>query len=188
MYLTYTFFIIVAWVIFILYWLVSSFSAKRNLKRDYRFIWLRFGLLALVLLFFRFAGPGGLNVLSAPLFPGTLFAACGVVLAYAGIGLAVWARVYLGRNWGMPMSVKENPELVTGGPYSYIRHPIYSGVFLAIFGSALASNAWWLIVFAPTLLYFVFSAKSEEKLMLQQFPDQYPEYMKRTKAFIPFVW
>lgn len=55
-----------------------------------------------------------------------------------GLGLAVWARIYLGRNWGMPTSTKEDPELVTSGPYRTIRHPIYTGILLAMIGSAIA--------------------------------------------------
>ena len=50
----------------------------------------------------------------------------GVGLCLAGFGFAVWARVHIGRNWGMPMSLREGHELVTSGPYAYVRHPIYS--------------------------------------------------------------
>jgi protein-S-isoprenylcysteine O-methyltransferase Ste14 len=42
-----------------------------------------------------------------------------------GIGLAIWARVHLGRNWGMPMTQKSEPELVTSGPCQFVRHPVY---------------------------------------------------------------
>jgi hypothetical protein len=53
----------------------------------------------------------------------------GVALCVLGFGLAISARWHLGRNWGMPMSRKEQPELVTSGPYAYIRHPIYIGTY-----------------------------------------------------------
>jgi protein-S-isoprenylcysteine O-methyltransferase Ste14 len=101
--------------------------------------------------------------------------------------LAIWARRHLGRNWGMPMSFKENPELVTTGPYVYIRNPIYSGFLLAILGSALTSGALWLIFFVVFGAYFVYAAKNEEKIMLQEFPDTYPAYKRRTRLLIPFV-
>jgi len=64
-----------------------------------------------------------------------LMGGVGVALCALGIGLAIWARTYLGRNWGMPMSRKENPELVTSGPYAYVRHPIYTGLLIAMLGS-----------------------------------------------------
>jgi protein-S-isoprenylcysteine O-methyltransferase Ste14 len=44
-----------------------------------------------------------------------------------GLGFAIWARVHIGRNWGTPMTQKDEPELVTSGPYHLVRHPIYSG-------------------------------------------------------------
>jgi protein-S-isoprenylcysteine O-methyltransferase Ste14 len=56
-----------------------------------------------------------------------------VILFLSGLGLAAWARIYLGRNWGMPMTQQKNePEIVTSGPYRFARHPIYSGLLLAI--------------------------------------------------------
>jgi Phospholipid methyltransferase len=61
----------------------------------------------------------------------------GVVLCVLGFGLGLCAPWYLGRNWGMPMSCKEQPELVTSGPYAFIRHPIYTGPILAMLGSAI---------------------------------------------------
>jgi protein-S-isoprenylcysteine O-methyltransferase Ste14 len=68
-----------------------------------------------------------------------------------------------------------------------VRHPIYTGIMLAMLGSAIGESVIWvvlLIVFAP---YFVYSARSEEELMCEQFPAQYPEYMRRTKMIVPFV-
>lgn len=66
--------------------------------------------------------------------------AAGVALVLCGLGTAVWARISLGRNWGMPMSEKEEPELVTSGPYGVVRHPIYSGIVLATVGTALVAG------------------------------------------------
>jgi protein-S-isoprenylcysteine O-methyltransferase Ste14 len=87
----------------------------------------------------------------------------------------------------MPRAIKENPELVTSGPYRYVRHPIYTGVLLALLGSTLVAGPWWLIVFVIACIYFFYSAKQEEKRMLAAFPDTYPAYMQRTKMLVPFV-
>jgi protein-S-isoprenylcysteine O-methyltransferase Ste14 len=111
----------------------------------------------------------------------------GLIIFLMGLFLAVWARLYLGKNWGMPMAQKKDPELVTSGPYQYIRHPIYSGILLAMLGSALAASAFWLIIFAISGMYFVFSARVEEKLMESQFPKVYPAYKRKTKMLIPFI-
>lgn len=112
----------------------------------------------------------------------------GLVLFAAGLGLAIWARVYIAENWGMPMSVKADPELVTTGPYSYIRHPIYTGVLLAALATVLVAGFYWLLIALFMGVYFVYSAKQEEKYLLRTFPKAYPKYMHTTKMLIPFVF
>lgn len=111
----------------------------------------------------------------------------GVALVVGGLGLAVWARIYLGRNWGMPMTQKEEPELVTSGPYQFIRHPIYSGLLLALLGTALATNLYWLFAFALQGAYFIIGARVEERIMTRSFPETYPAYRAATKMLIPFL-
>ena len=87
----------------------------------------------------------------------------------------------------MPMTEKDEPELVTSGPYRFVRHPIYSGILLAILGSALATTLYWLIAFVALGIYFVYSARVEERLMTCSFPSAYPSYKAHTKMLIPFV-
>jgi len=170
----------VAWVVFWLYWLVSATRAKPGSRRRRATPpGLIAAALAVVLIrFFRW------NRLAAP---EPVVQVVGATLFIAGLGVAVWARVHLGRNWGMPMTRKDEPELVTSGPYRLIRHPIYSGILLAFVGTALATNLYWLIVFAVMGVYFVHSATVEEKLLTSSFPDAYPSYRARTKMLIPFV-
>jgi protein-S-isoprenylcysteine O-methyltransferase Ste14 len=112
----------------------------------------------------------------------------GVVLCAAGIGIAVWARVCLGRNWGMPMTVRAQPTLVIRGPYRVVRHPIYSGLLLAMIGSALARGPVWLAVTIGAGAYFVISLRVEEADMAALFPNDYPEYAGHTKRLIPFLY
>jgi protein-S-isoprenylcysteine O-methyltransferase Ste14 len=109
----------------------------------------------------------------------------GVALCMVGFGLAINARWHLGRNWGMPMSRKEQPDLVTSGPYAFIRHPIYTGLILAMLGSAIGVNIFWAVLLVPVSAYFIFSARREETLMLQLFPGQYAAYMARTGMLVP---
>lgn len=114
--------------------------------------------------------------------------AVGVVVCAAGVAVAIWARLCLGRNWGMPMSVRGHPTLVRDGPYRYVRHPIYSGVLLMILGTALASGPAWLVAAAGAAAYFVMSLRVEEADMASLFPDDYPQYAAHTKRLIPFVY
>ena len=85
------------------------------------------------------------------------------------------------------MSRKEQPELVTSGPYSRIRHPIYTGLIVAMLGSAIAVSIVWALVLVVVGAYFVYSARREEAMMLQQFHEQYAAYMARTGMFLPKV-
>jgi protein-S-isoprenylcysteine O-methyltransferase Ste14 len=84
------------------------------------------------------------------------------------------------------MSRRVDPELVTTGPYRMIRHPIYSGVILAMIGTALAAGVSWLLA-AVFGAYFVYSAVNEERYMAERFPDTYPGYKRSTKMLVPGV-
>jgi protein-S-isoprenylcysteine O-methyltransferase Ste14 len=112
----------------------------------------------------------------------------GVVFSAAGIGVATWARVCLGRSWGMPMTVRAQPTLVRNGPYRVVRHPIYSGLLVALIGSALATGSGLLPAAIGSGTYFVLSLRVEEADMAASFPDDYPEYRNHTKRLIPFVY
>ena len=105
-----------------------------------------------------------------------------------GLGLAVWARVHLGRNWGTPMTQKVEPELVTSGPYRLARHPINSGILIAGIGTAVALSWLWLTAFALAGIYFVYAARVEERYLAEQFPADYPPYKRSTKMLVPFVF
>jgi protein-S-isoprenylcysteine O-methyltransferase Ste14 len=179
--------IAISWCVFLCYWLISAFGAKKTTNGVFRGMLVRATLAAIVFFVLR-AKP---SILGGHKFASTFgpaFSTLGAILCAVGVAVAIWARWYLGRNWGMPMSVKENPELVTSGPYAYIRHPIYTGVLLALLGSALVVGNWEFGLFVIFGLYFSYSARSEEKLMARTFPTQYPPYKQRTKTLIPFVW
>ena len=172
------------WVGFWLYWLAAASGAKRRIPqtRSLSAVGLRIGILVLVLLLLRTRLLRNAGALDMPILQGI-----GLVLFAAGLGLAVWARLYLGRNWGMPMSEKEDPELVTTGPYHFIRHPIYSGVVLAMIGTGLAIGLYWLVAAAGTGAYFIYSATMEERTMARLFPSTFPPYKRSTRMLIPFL-
>jgi len=115
-------------------------------------------------------------------------AGIGLVLFALGLGFAIWARVHIGRNWGTPMTRKDEPELVTSGPYHLVRHPIYSGILVAGVGTAVALSWLWLTAVALAGVYFVYSATVEEHYLTGQFPDTYPVYKRSAKMFVPFIF
>jgi protein-S-isoprenylcysteine O-methyltransferase Ste14 len=175
--------IAVGWLAFWSYWFVSALGAKSSSRsRRPAYIGTRVLVIAVVLLLLR------LHVVPARVLRDAPWAiALGLVLFFAGLGLAVWARLYIGRNWGMPMSQKDEPELVTTGPYSKVRHPIYTGLIIAMIGTALAISLLWLAITVILGGFFIFSATREERYMTSQFPATYPAYKRSTKMLIPYI-
>jgi protein-S-isoprenylcysteine O-methyltransferase Ste14 len=94
--------------------------------------------------------------------------------------------VALGRSWGMPMTLRDKQDLVTHGPYAYVRHPIYTGMAAMAVGTALAYPIM-LLWAAIMVAYVLISALREERDMVQLFPDTYPAYKQRSKMLVPFV-
>ncbi len=170
----------VVWIIFGAYWLLSAFGVKQGRGGGRRLPLGGLTALLVVLLLRVFRG-GSLAIHSV------LIGGIGVGVFALGIGLAVWARIYLGRNWGMPMTEKAEPELVTSGPYRFVRHPIYSGLLLAVLGTALVSNLIGLIILPLLGGFFFYSALVEERNMTAAFPTAYPTYKAHTKRLIPFL-
>jgi protein-S-isoprenylcysteine O-methyltransferase Ste14 len=183
------------WTAFILLWLVLGQFNKKASSGAPRWSgwWVRLAVLVGVLVVMAFRRHGIATRFAAlsgalPVHPGVVGEWVGVGLCVVGFAFAIWARWHLGRNWGMPMSLRQDHELVTSGPYAYVRHPIYSGIMLTMIGSALTQSLLWLLLFALYFAYFLFSARKEEEMMLAQFPDAYPAYRRRTKMLIPFVF
>jgi protein-S-isoprenylcysteine O-methyltransferase Ste14 len=172
--------IAIAWIVFWVYWFAAAFGAKTGTGGMRQAPLRGLSALAVVLLLRVFRG-GSLGVHSLGL------GAIGVVVFASGIALAIWARVHLGRNWGMPTTQKADPELVTSGPYRFVRHPIYSGILTGVLGTALATNLIGLIIVGVLGAYFYYSASVEEKNLTATFPAAYPGYRASTKMLIPFV-
>lgn len=172
----------VTWVAFWVYWLASAAGVKAARHRWGRFAGIRVVMVLVVVLLVRAGVFRGQTVTDDPWLEGT-----GLVLFLGGLAVAIWARRHLGRNWGEPMSEKVDPELVTAGPYRRVRHPIYSGIILAMVGTAVAIDWYWLLVVVLAGGYFVFSAVKEEQYMTERFPEAYPAYKRSTKMLVPFL-
>jgi protein-S-isoprenylcysteine O-methyltransferase Ste14 len=174
------------WVVFWICWLAASAGAKpgRSGRGNWtRLAGFRVAIVVIGLLLVRFRVLKGHTVVTDPVLWGV-----GLAIWVLGLALAIWARLYIGRNWGMPMSQKEDPELVTTGPYRTIRHPIYTGILLAIIGTTIAISLYWLVAVAVVGAYFIYSAFVEERNMTRLFPAAYPEYKASTKMLIPFIF
>jgi protein-S-isoprenylcysteine O-methyltransferase Ste14 len=170
------------WAALSLYLLAAAFTTKRGHVPWARQLHIRAVLVLVVIVLVRARVFRARSLDTDPVRAGI-----GLVVFAAGLAFAAWARVHIGRNWGLPMTEKDNPELVTSGPYRLVRHPIYSGLLLAGVGTAVALSWFWLIAVALAGVYFGYSATVEERFLTSQFPDAYPGYKRSTKMLVPFV-
>jgi protein-S-isoprenylcysteine O-methyltransferase Ste14 len=96
----------------------------------------------------------------------------------------------LGDNWSPVLEIRREHTLITGGPYRYVRHPMYSDMTLWLVSFVLITANWF---YAITLcvglaILFVVRIPDEERLMMERFGEQYRAYMKRTKRLIPYIF
>jgi protein-S-isoprenylcysteine O-methyltransferase Ste14 len=97
-------------------------------------------------------------------------------------------RVTLGRNWSSDVTFKQDHELITRGPYRFVRHPIYTGLILMLLGSALASGSLGPIAGLAFGFFGIWvKLQQEEALMMRHFPSAHSEYKANCKALLPFI-
>lgn len=179
------------WVLWVIAWWAWALNVKATVRRQ--------PLVPQVLNMLLLYGAGALlwsprvaPALDGRFLPGAqwqFWAALGAALTLGGLLFTVWARIYLGRNWsGAGVTIKADHELVTGGPYGLVRHPIYSGLFLAFVGTTLAVGQWrGVLAVALALIAIVHRIIVEQRFMREQFGAAYDAYAKRVPAFIPWL-
>jgi len=180
------------WIAWLLYWFVSAFGNKAAARVDGWMSFLTYRaplMLACVLFFARALGRPWPWLVRRFLPPGALWPSLGLAVLLLGLALSCWARVVLGRNWSASVQLKRGHELVTAGPYRWVRHPIYTGVLTGVLGSAFVMGEWrGLVAWALIFVSFAYKLRHEERWMREQFGAAYVDYMRRTKALIPGVW
>lgn len=121
--------------------------------------------------------------------PGTLpVVLFGLVLVLLGLAFAIRARQHLGSNWSARPAIQENHTLTRTGPYAYVRHPIYTGLLTGVLGTAIATGSLSaFIALAVALLALFWKIKIEEKLLLEEFGEEYERYRRDVKALVPFL-
>ncbi|MGH8144889.1 MAG: methyltransferase family protein [Rhodanobacteraceae bacterium] len=182
------------WLVWGVYWWIGSIRTKVAARTD--------GVGALLV--YRVPMVLGALLLIAmnpphwfPLFPwlwsrwlaaSVVWPALGLALVVLGLAYACWARVALGRNWSATVQLKKDHELIVTGPYRWTRHPIYTGMLLALLGTALAvgeQRGW--VGFVLVFIGLWFKLRHEEAWMRERFGDSYVDYMRRVKALVPGV-
>ena len=176
-----------AWVVFLVYWLVSALKLKKVKQREARrerLFQVAFMAVAYTLVFDDTFGRGWLGTRFLPV--SQALGRSGFVLTVAGVAFAIWARWHLGENWSGTVTLKEGHELIRSGPYRYIRHPIYTGMLLAFAGTVLTLCEYrGLISLAITIVSFYYKAKKEERFLAEEFGDSFREHRRQTGMFLP---
>ena len=192
--------ILSSWAAFLFVWGITAFGVKRDVRRGaLASVWssawpLRFVVALLLVAMLLRSGlrarrqPGVFSGRLLLFLPSPALGWVAAAIVVIGICVAVWARLVLGRNWSPRPSMKEQHELVTTGPYTFVRHPIYTGMLLAMFGSALTGSVFAIVICVLGGVMFLSRIPREEKIMLDLFPSEYPPYQARTKRLIPLVW
>jgi protein-S-isoprenylcysteine O-methyltransferase Ste14 len=180
--------VLLCWLIWAVWWNVSARSTKPTAeKQDFRSrkAYLLITIFSFMLLF---SDLEGVPYLRTPFFPRAL-ADGGADLCVCGLLLTLWARHLLAGNWSGDVAFKQEHQLIEAGPYAFVRHPIYTGLCVMFFGSAIvAGTLQQLLAFVILLLSLLVKLRQEEVLLADHFPLEYPAYKKRTKALIPFLW
>ena len=177
------------WVAWCAYWLISSRDVKAARRRESvasRALHIGPMFIAAVLMAVPRLPIGWLNARFVP--ASVAIHVLGAIPVSTGLGFAAWARVHLGRNWSGEITLKQEHELIRSGPYGLVRHPIYSGLLAAMFGTAIVIGEWRALI---ALLFFVAAVlrrvSVEQRWLSEIFPDDYSRYRREVPALVPFL-
>ncbi len=179
------------WLAFILLWHVwgTITSRQRSVTvRGQRGAGLIWWAVLIVVLYLSYTGAFHRSLV-LPLWPGSPpVMEAGFGLEVLGMCLAIWARSHLGAFWSSQVALREGHRVVDTGPYRLIRHPIYSGILLAMIGTFLMTDApLWLVILAGYAVYVGWKALNEERLLTRELGDEYVSYRSRTRMLIPWL-
>jgi protein-S-isoprenylcysteine O-methyltransferase Ste14 len=170
-------------------WLIAAMASKRTARREAvssSLLHIAIMAAAFALLFSDKLHVGPLAWRFVP--ESRVIAWTGLALTVAGCAFAVWARLLLGGNWSSSVTIKQDHRLIRRGPYTIVRHPIYSGFLLGLLGTALTlGELRGIIGLALAFIGWRMKSRLEEGFMVAQFGAEYTEYQREVRALIPFV-
>ncbi len=175
------------WLTFLIYWIAKGAKTRQTARKEPAVS--RYGVMALLVCGYLliFSPYARIGVLARRFLPASLRGVIvGLALTWLGVGLAIWARYHLAENWSARVTIKEGHELIRTGPYSRLRHPIYSGLDLATLGSAIAIGEWRCLAgVALVMIAYSVKAKREESMLTQQFGAAFDEHRRHTGFLLP---
>ncbi|MGJ7509446.1 methyltransferase family protein [Variovorax sp. GT1P44] len=189
MHLVYRYLFPALWLSWAAYWWAMSRNVKATVRHEsVRSRMAHIVPLAMAAALLWIPNPS-LRLLAEHILPRTAWAFwIGAAVTLLGLLFSVWARVYLGRNWSGTVTLKQGHELITGGPYGIVRHPIYTGLLLGVVGSAFARGDLAGAVAVALAVWALWrKLRIEERWMREQFGEAYVAYSRRVAALVPFV-
>jgi protein-S-isoprenylcysteine O-methyltransferase Ste14 len=180
----------VVWIAFLLYWRIKAASTKGTQRLEPAASRIVRALVLLLVIVLLMTTRIPLPWLYRQLWPPGLWSFwIGGAVTVGGLLFAVWARHHLAGNWSSEVTIKQDHELITSGPYGVVRHPIYTGILTGFLGTAIAlSQVRGVVGFV--LVFFVLWAKLrlEEQWMHSRFGETYAAYADETAALVPWVF
>lgn len=171
------------WLAWVVLWLGLAAWSKRTARRESLRSRLTYSV-PLVIAIWLFAAARVLRGRFLPYAAGWWW--LGGVLVAVGLAWSVYARAVLGRNWSAEVTLKQSHELVRRGPYRWTRHPIYTGILVALLGSTIALGEWrGVLGFVLVVAGFSYKLRVEERFMMEAFPAEYPRYRAEVPALVP---
>ena len=174
------------WILWGISWIIAAPFAARAAKRS---PWTAVPIVLVAGVLFFFRGRFGVPDIT-PIWqtPETARWALAAVVA-VGIAFAWWARITLGRLWSGTITLKPGHKIIDTGPYALVRHPIYTGLLLAAYATAIAQgSAYAFAVAAAVTVAFVVKAWAEERFLSRELgAEAYDDYRRRVPMLVPFA-
>ena len=179
------------WIIFMVFLYVPAFFVgapveRRSVRYVRRSIIFAIIVVILIIILTRY----GSDILIFRIIPNSPLAGItGIVLTIAGLGFSAWARLHLGKYWSSMVMIKAGHRIISSGPYRIVRNPMYTGLFIAFAGAAIAIGE--LLAFVALVIgigSIWVKIKAEEEILLEKFGEEYLRYKRDVRAaIIPWI-
>ena len=178
------------WLIWVVGWWLGALRTAKSVNRESpgsQLSYTIFNWIGAALLFFT---PIRDRIFTRALYPLSLTVAwIGVVFVAVGLAYAVWARFHLGRLWSAVVTVKAEHRIVKTGPYTITRHPIYTGMLLAVVGTVVARDTFGALLGGALIATgLVLKVRREERMLLDHFGADYQAYQQEVPRLVPRPW
>lgn len=176
-----------AWVVWIIWWLVAATRVNRMKRREPVPEWVLRWILMIAAFELLFQPGSYLGILNHRFVPHSQrILELGAAITCIGLAFSIWARQHIGRYWSGSVSIRADHQLIRTGPYSRIRHPIYTGILVGLAGTLLADGHYAAILaFLIVLGGLSWKALREENLLKSEFGPAFEEHKRMTGFFLP---